>query len=427
MSRTASLPRGPRVRTGVARDRPDPGPGAQTANPFADRTLTARAIAALGLANLRYWGTVAPLVRTQLTCWERRARAIPGERPRALAAAKLREERFNAEVAATLATLAPRPHRAASVRAIAALQIMYDYLDLLTEQPLADPVADGRRLFATFTGALVAEGRPSERSPDGPRPGERGSADTPMRAAGSPDRDSPGSDDGGYLASLAAAVAPARCAQAQVLSHAAAHSDPAVGLSQSELERWAGREASATELGWQEFLAGSTASVLAVHALIAAAANPASTRREAEALDGAYLWICALTVLDSLVDRAQDRTAGQPGYARHYASDELMAERLVGLARGAAARAAALLDGAHHVVTLVGIVAYYGSARAAGDPQARAALARVRRELRPLIAPTLALMRAWRLAKRTRTGARGLGGGQRLRQPSTTRLLQSRR
>jgi hypothetical protein len=57
-------------------------------------------------------------------------------------------------------------------------------------------------------------------------------------------------------------------------------------------------------------------------------------------------------------------------------------------------------------MTLVGVVAYYTS-----DPGARGELAapiveRLQRQLTPLISPTLALMRGWRLAKRMRTGNR---------------------
>jgi tetraprenyl-beta-curcumene synthase len=361
-------------------------------DPFADRASMARAVLALGVANLRYWTTVAPPLRAQLRYWDRRARTIPDELPRTLAGSKLHEERFNVELAATLATLAPRARRAATVRAIVALQVMYDYLDLLTEQPQVDPVQDGRRLFEAFTGALA----PAEQVVD--YYGERS-----------------GADDGGYLRDLAGTVGlvvselPAwcavaattarsaeRCAQAQVLSHAAARSNAA------ELERWARRQAEGTTLRWPEYLAGATGSVLAVHALIAAAADPNTTEREAQALDAVYLSICALTMLDSLVDREQDLATGELGYVQGYGGADLMAQSLANLARASARAAAALPHGAHHVVTLVGVAAYYGSAPTAASPFARPIMRRVHRELRPLIVPTLAVMRAWRLAKRAR-------------------------
>src|SRR5271154_5947899 len=114
---------------------------------FGDRRLLARAGVALALANVRFWPTVAPLVRTQLKRWEQRAHTIEDPTLQALALEKLREERFNAEVAATLATLAPREHRKTVIEAIVAYEIMYDYLDRLTEQPTANPISDGRDLY----------------------------------------------------------------------------------------------------------------------------------------------------------------------------------------------------------------------------------------------------------------------------------------
>jgi len=367
----------------------------------------ARAGLALLLANARYWATVAPRVRAELSRWERHARAIPDPWLQALALRKLREERFNVEVAATAATLAGRAQRRHAIEAIVALQVMYDYLDLLTEQPLPDPLRDGRRLFSAFTDALTLDEEP------------RGDyyRDLPQTRDG----DLPQTQDGGYLLELARAARLAlvglpaanavaevarrgagRCAEAQVLSHDAARSGTA------QLERWARREAAGTALEWPEFLAGAAASVIAVHALIATAAREGATQREAEEIDAVYLSIGALTMLDSLVDRQEDLRTGELGYLQHYGSGELMAARLASLARDAAARARLLPGAAHHIVTLVGVVAYYTSAPEASAAFARPIVAPLRRELAPLIAPTLALMRAWRLAKWAPVAARQL-------------------
>jgi len=362
----------------------------------------ARAGFALVLANVRYWSTVAPLVRGQLDRWEQRARTIGDPALHALATSKLREEHFNAQVAATLATLAPRARRAQVVEAIVALQVLYDYLDALGEQPAAAcPPRDGsppddRRLFASLTDAVAPP-------PDG---AERAYA-----------------DDGGYMQALvatvnstlaglpgAAAVAPvaqataALCAEAQILNHRASGSGIA-GIDR--LREWAAPRAAGTGLAWQELFAGATASVLALHALIAAAADPGTTREDAAELDALYLSIAALSMLDSLVDRAQDIAGGQFSSVELYGDDpEAMASGLANVARDGISRARTRPDGAHHTITLVGVVAYYASAPTAGDDAfARMVIARVKRELKPLIAPTLALMRGWRLAKRARAGA----------------------
>jgi tetraprenyl-beta-curcumene synthase len=386
--------------------------------PFADRRLLARAGIALLLANARYWSTVAPLVHAQLSRWERRAEAIPDPQLRTPALDKLRGERFNVQSAATLATLAPRAHRAGATRATVALQVMYDYLDLLTEQPLPDPARGGRRLFTALLDALTLEpetgGGPREPQAGGPEL-QAGEGPRELQAGGDYYRHHPRAGDGGYLGELvrtvrlelsrlpaAAAVAAvaresaARCAQAQVLGHAAARAGT------DELELWARREATDTTLGWPEYLAGAAASVLAVHALIAAAADARTTSADAVEIDAAYLSIGALTMLDSLIDRDADIATGQLGYARFYASPEAMATALVGVARDATRRARLLPRAAHHVMTLVGIVAYYASAPAAKRASAQPVTARLIAELRPLIAPTLALMRSWRLAKRVR-------------------------
>jgi tetraprenyl-beta-curcumene synthase len=368
------------------------------------------------LANVRYWITVAPLVRAQLARWEQAARSIPDPALRALALGKLRDERFNALLAATLATLSPRAQRARVVEAIVALQVMYDYIDVLGEQHAAESPIDGRALFMALSDAVTLDGEDGRGAIAlGVGGGLNSDADRARDYYG----ERPRSEDSGYLQALSgtvrttlahlpngATVAPvagataARCAQAQILNHDASHS----GID--EAKRWATLQASGMALGWQEYLAGASASVLAIGALIAAAADSTTTRADAEALDALYLSIGALTMLDSVVDQEEDITAGQLGYVQYYDDPGLLASRLALLARDAVTRARGLANGSHHIVTLVGIVAYYASAPAASSDFARPLIRPVRRELQPLITPTLALMHGWRLAKRVRHARR---------------------
>lgn len=352
---------------------------------------------ALSLANLRYWSSVAPVVRKQLGRWELSARSIPDPFLRAMAREKLRTERFNVEMAATMSTLAKRPHRREVVHAIVALQVMYDYLDLLTEQHLHTLSSGGDCLYEALTDAVRR------------KPG----------SSGDYYRHYPRSRDGGYLGELVETVRAAlaklpaadsveevmgltasRCAEAQILCH------QATGLASCELERWAKREAKDTTLQWPELLAGSAASVLALHALIAAAADGATTRRDAEDLDATYLLIGAVTMLDSIVDEAHDLAAGELNYVRLYESRELMATRMADVAREAKRRARMLPNAAHHIVTLAGIVAYYCSASGEPDTDMQQISAPIRRELGSLMTPTVAILRAWRLAKSMRAGSR---------------------
>ncbi len=361
---------------------------------FADRRLLARAGVALALANARYWTTVAPKVRRQLARLRARAMKIEEPQLRLLALRTLKDEGFATEVAATLATLTPHRHRASAVRAIVALEAMYDYLDGLTEQPAPDPLANGRLLFKAFTDALDPSAELDEDYY----------------------RLCPSGDDGGYLRELAATVrdalaclpvaaalapaigrAAARCAEAEVLSHVAAFT------STSDVERWATERANGSGLEWREYLAGAASSVLAVHALVALAGDERTTVEHAEPIDGVYLALGVLsTMLDSVIDYEQDLADGTLAYIDNYDDRSVLGRRLVHVAQHAARRARDAPASAHHLMTLAGVVAYYTSAPSATSELAWPVTSRIQRELRPLITPTLAIMRTWRLAKRVR-------------------------
>jgi tetraprenyl-beta-curcumene synthase len=351
--------------------------------------MPAAAALALLRANARFWATVFPTVRRELQRWEQRAQAIPDPVLRRQALGKLREERFNTEVAATLATLVAPRRRQAAVTAIVALEVMYDYLDGLSEEAVAQPLADGGALYGAFADAFA---------PAGP--------------LGDHYRHHPCSDDGGYLAQLAmtcrhalwslpaaraaapaAAAALQRCGEAQTRTHAVAQLGP------GQLRAWASAQPEAAALRWWEVASGATASVLAAHALIAAAADPATTPAEAERIAAAYLLTGALTtLLDSLVDGELDAATGAHAYVAYYHDEREAAERLAALARQAVSAACGLPRAPHHLMTVAGAVAFYLSAPAAAG------------ELRPLLTPALAIFALWRVAKRLRASARATPG-----------------
>jgi tetraprenyl-beta-curcumene synthase len=363
---------------------------------FADRRLLARAAAALAIANLRFWPTVVPHVRTQLTNWQQRAHAITDPSLKTLAVSKLRDEHFNAEVAATLATLCAPQHRPTVVEAIVAAEVLYDYLDGLTELPTPEPLRDGRQLYRAFTDAVAIESL--------------------LEPSNDYFRYHPSSDDG-YLDELvltvrsavsslpsSAAIVPfarratERCAEAQIRSHAV----PRLGVGQ--LEQWARREAAANApIGWLGFLAGAASSVLTVHALIAAAAEEHLTSQRAAAIDAVYLSTAVLsTLLDGLVDYGEDCREGRSGYIGYYPDSDSLARDLILAARNAVDNARPLPSGPHHVMTAVGVVAYYMTAPGGESEYARSVTSGLYKELSPLIPPTLRIMRVWRAAKRFR-------------------------
>lgn len=362
---------------------------------FGDHPLMMRVSLALMLANARYWSTVAPLVHTQLHHWTLRAEAIPDPALKEIALANLREEGFNAQATATLATLPPREYRKHVVEAIIGLQVLYDYLDSLIERPLTDPLADGRQLYKAFIDANVLDHDP--RGDYYPSTHE--------------------SDDGGYLEELVGVVRgaltrlPSQAAIAGVSAHAAercaeaqvhAHATPL--LDDDQLELWATSNALDTGLQWREFLAGAVSSGLSLHALIAASGDPHTSYQQAVALDEVYLSVCAVTtLLDGLIDYEQDmRNMGHPGYIRYYEDHDALAQGIRSVIDRAAILALDTPNGAYHLMTLVGVVAYYISAPTASSKFARKVTEQIHEELRPLITPTLAVMRAWRIAKRAR-------------------------
>lgn len=362
---------------------------------FGDHPLTVRVSVALLLANARYWGTVAALVHTQLAHWTQHAENIPDPALQEVALANLREEGFNAQATATLATLAPRQYRTPVVEAIVGLQVLYDYLDSLIERPLADPLTDGRQLYKAFTDAIILDDEP------------RSNYYPPTHEY----------DDGGYLEELVSIVRGAltrlpsqtaiasvsahaadRCAEAQVRAHATAV------LGDAQLERWATSNALNTGLLWREFLAGAVSSGLSLHALIAVAGDPHTSQEQALAVDEVYLSICAVTtLLDGLIDYEQDmHNMGHPGYVRYYEDQDALAHGLRNVIHRATRKGRDLPNSDYHLMTLIGVVAYYLSAPTASSEYARGVTEQIRRDLKPLITPTLTIMRAWRMAKRTR-------------------------
>lgn len=352
--------------------------------------LVVRTWGALVLANVRYWSTVSPLVRAQLRRWRRRAGEIDDEALKALAVRKLREEHFNAEVAATLATIAPAGSRETVLRAVVALEVLFDYLDGRSERLGREPLQEARETLRPFLDAVgvggggAAEGGGEARGADGRYVAELVAevramlADLPGAAAVRP----------------SAARAAARCMEAQARVHAA----PWIGVEQVRL--WAGEDAQGGPLRWREHLAGACSSVLAIHALLALAARPHATPHEAQALEELYLCIAVMpTTLDSVVDRERDLRSGEPMHIDHYRDMEELARSLSDVAAKAIACARAAPDGAHHVMTLAGVLSYYLTAPGARGPFGRQVSGHLPRGLTILMAPTLIVMRTWRAAK----------------------------
>jgi tetraprenyl-beta-curcumene synthase len=347
---------------------------------------------AFASAASRYWLRVFPLVGRELRHWHERARQIPDPVLRHLALITQRVERGNYEGAAAYAVLVPHAYRAHVVRAVVAFQTTYDYVDTLSEQPSADPVANGRQLHLALLTAL---------DPDSDHANYYEHASS--------------NRDNGYIRQLVQAcrdalrTLPSYAAVAQPVLRAASTIVAYQSLNHEEasdrpraLAQWGAAVAPPDSgLHWWEAAAGG-ASSMTVFALIAAAAKPDLSAAETAATHEAYFpWISALHVLlDSLIDRAKDLEHGHHNLIDHYSSPVEAARRLGWIAARAVHSAEALPDGAHHALIVAAMTSFYLSAPDTAAPATRLAAKRVLETMGGRAAPTMAVLRAQRAASR---------------------------
>jgi tetraprenyl-beta-curcumene synthase len=355
----------------------------------------ARELAALASVLARFWLVVLPLARTQLRGWRRLAAAIPDPSLRAQALATLDSERLSAAGAALFAATTPRLRDPALVRALVAYQVICDYLDTLAEQPSVDAIRNGAQLHRALADAVA----------DGPVADHYR-----LHASG---------EDGGYLAALVAACregcaglpayAPVRAAalreatrnEVQGINHAPA------GVREPALRAWARAahaDPAAREAAWFE-LAAAGSSSLAVLALIAAAADPATDERAADQVRRAYFpWIEALsTLLDSVADREHDLRTGELSFVSQHPSHAAAVARMCEVTTRAIAGARSLPRGERHVVLVAGMIAMHLSEPGAwlswAQPVTRAVLRAADTLAMPLL---LVVLRVWRGARTAR-------------------------
>lgn len=340
-----------------------------------------------------YWLTIFPLARRELRRWHARAEAIPQPALRAIATRTIAHEGLNAEGAALFATLAPISRRPAATRLLVAFQVMYDYLDALTEQPTPEPLRTSRQLHRALLTAL-----------GGAALDESYFAHHPLRG------------DGGYLTQLvatcrasflrlpsAAIAAPhairaaARSAEGQSQSHAAA-----LTTERHELIRWATHATPpGSDLHWWETAAAAESS-LVVHALLASAARTRMTSDCAASLAATYWpWITGLNaLLDDLIDTAEDAAEGTHSYIAKYGNPSLGATRLAAIAAQASASIDRLPLRRRHAVIFAAMTSYYLAAPQAMDAKIRPAARLVSDAISTDLHVLIALLRARRRARR---------------------------
>ncbi|HYM44939.1 MAG TPA: DUF2600 family protein [Solirubrobacteraceae bacterium] len=345
---------------------------------------------AFASAARRYWLGVFPTVRSETRRLWQCAHAISGTEPRLLAIHNLRAEHGNLEGAAAFAAFLPCTYRNYVVRAQVAFQAAYDYVDSLAEQPRVASATNARRLHYALIVAL---------SPGIPHLDYY--AHHTCR------------EDDGYLVELVDTCrgAISRLPSYPLVAEAIRRNARRIVAYQSRtnlesehgsraLVTWASRETPPeTNLWWWE-TGAACGSSMAVFALLAAAADPQLTQSSAEMVEAVYWpWAGALhSLLDSLIDRAEDAVTGNHSLVAHYASPREMAARMQLIAAEAAQRANAV--GIEHRLILAGMASLYLSDQRAWHPGVRLTTERVLGALGGLARPAMLMLRVRRLAHR---------------------------
>jgi len=308
----------------------------------------------------RYWLGVFPRVCAERRRREARAREIPDQMLRQVVVDALRKW-GNIEGASAFAAFAPRRHRAAAARAMVCFQAAYNYLDMLTELPNTEPAANGRLLHHALLVAL-----------------DPGAEHLDYYAHHHLQ------EDGGYLRETVdgcraaleqlpsyAAVAPAALRAAERIVAFQSCNTGGVQGDYLALERWARvHTPKGTGMRWWETAAAGGSS-LGIYALIAAAAEPRVDPEEIAAMEDAYFpWIGSLhSLLDNLIDAAEDYATGQRSLAGCYASPCDAATRM-GMLAVRSMQAAQALPGRRHTLVLAAMASFYLCTPEARAPEA---------------------------------------------------------
>ncbi len=345
--------------------------------------------AAFASAARSYWLDVFPAVQCEIHRLSVEARRIPDPTLRRLALEAQAIKWSSLEGAAAFAAFVAPERRSAVARLLVGYQAVYDYADTLMEQPHVAPADNARQLHA----AILAILQPGQPHPDYYRHHSR-------------------SQDGGYLARLvdgcrAVVVTlpgyPQLAAKIMSSAERTVRYQSEVNLATERnhpaLMQWAMQTTPCRSLRWWETCAACGSS-LDTLALLAAAADPGMDASRAATIEAVYWpWTCALhTLLDSLIDRAEDAATGQPNLLDLYASPSDLAERL----RYCAAQAArhAPPAGADHSLILAAMASLYLSDRQAWLPASRPAAESVLDALGELAAPAMLVLRARRFVRR---------------------------
>lgn len=316
----------------------------------------------------RYFAAVLPPARTQLERIAVAAESIPNDELRRHALYTLRTKAFHLSGACVLGAFLPSAAREHYIEIVAPLEAVYDFLDTLCDRdPRTTPPAF-RQLHVALADALDPHGELHDYYRCGP-PGE----------------------DGGYLRALVIRV---RRALRRLAGHESLreHFEQAIrlyadhqtfkhlppGERETACVAWHRRErALAGDLSWWEF-AAAAGSQFHVYAPLFTVFT--GRFEEIGAVYDAYFpAVCALHVLlDSFIDRAEDRAHGELNWIDAYASPQAFRERAGVLAKLAREKSDALPSRAHLFVLRAMLLFYLSHPRVYREGYEREAISLLR-------------------------------------------------
>ncbi len=348
--------------------------------------LQLRALIA-GASRELLWGLGA--VAREEHRWRTLAAAIPDRPIREDALSALRDKRGQTDGAALFSTL-PRARNPNLLRLLVAYQIIWDFLDSVSERGAGAGQANGRQLHLALIDAL-----------------------DPGRPLSDYYRHNPWREDGGYLNTLVSVCRescvrlPAyervrdlvvqEAGRAQVL---AINHDLDPSRRDTTLEAWAHSEfpqpGGAT---WFE-LSGACSAGLSIFALLALASEPTPTESEITRTRSAYFpWVSSLAaMLDSYVDQTDDACSGDHSYIAHYPTPELAIEHVCLMMRRCLSDVRSLQCSEKHVLIVTSMVAMYLSKDSALTPAMREGTKHILAAGGSLTRILLPILRLWRIA-----------------------------
>jgi tetraprenyl-beta-curcumene synthase len=354
--------------------------------------LTSRQFRALGGAVVRELAWGLPLAVLELRRWRARALHIPVDAVRDVALLALDHKRGNTHGAALFSVI-PRGRSRPLLRLLTTYQVLWDFLDSLSEAWQGLTPDDTRHLHLALVDAV---------NPAGPIRDYYGRIAFP--------------DDGGYLRSLVEAsrdccralpsfhkVAPVLHEEARRIGVQAINHAPESAQIPLALRDWVTTEYLGTyEVAWFELAAAAGAN-LAVYALFALAAETSCPSDRVENTYRAYFpWTGALaTMLDGFVDQFDDAQHGEHRYIAYYQSPEDATNQISRLVRRCLSETHALENGERHTLIAASMVAMYLSRDSARTPPLSAASQQLAQAGGSLTRTLLPVLRLWRVANRT--------------------------